>query len=111
MQGREEIANIATISAADKEIGTLIADVMDKVGKDGVITVEESRGLQFETEYVEGMQFDRGYISPYFVSNADRMMAEVDEPHILITEKKLTAINDIVPVLENLIQQGRRTSS
>ena len=81
---------------------------MDKVGKDGVITVEESRGLQFETEYVEGMQFDRGYISPYFVSNADRMMAEVDEPYILITEKKLTAINDIVPVLENLIQQGQK---
>ncbi|HEX2514495.1 MAG TPA: chaperonin GroEL, partial [Chloroflexota bacterium] len=108
VQGREEIANIATISAADKEIGTLIADVMDKVGKDGVITVEESRGLQFETEYVEGMQFDRGYISPYFVSNADRMMAEVDEPYILITEKKLTAINDIVPILENLIQQGQK---
>ncbi len=108
VQGREEIANIATISAADKEIGNLIADVMDKVGKDGVITVEESRGLQFETEYVEGMQFDRGYISPYFVSNADRMVAELDEPYILITEKKLSAIADIVPVLENLIQQGQK---
>jgi len=108
VQGREEIANVATISAADKEIGTLIADVMDKVGKDGVITVEESRGLQFEIEYVEGMQFDRGYISPYFVSNADRMVAELDEPFILITEKKLTAISDIVPVLENLISQGQK---
>ncbi|MDQ3699421.1 MAG: chaperonin GroEL, partial [Chloroflexota bacterium] len=108
VQGREEIANIATISAADKEIGNLIADVMDKVGKDGVITVEESRGLQFETEFVEGMQFDRGYISPYFVSNPDRMVAELDEPYILITEKKLSAIADIVPVLENLIQQGQK---
>jgi len=108
VQGREEIANVATISAADKEVGTLIADVMDKVGKDGVITVEESRGLQFEIEYVEGMQFDRGYISPYFVSNADRMVAELDEPFILITEKKLTAITDIVPVLENLISQGQK---
>jgi chaperonin GroEL len=108
VQGREEIANIATISAADKEIGSLIADVMDKVGKDGVITVEESKGLQFETEYVEGMQFDRGYISPYFVSNPDRMVAELDEPYLLITEKKLSAIADIVPVLENLVQQGRK---
>ncbi len=108
VQGREEIANIATISAADKEIGNLIADVMDKVGKDGVITVEESRGLQFETDFVEGMQFDRGYISPYFVTNPDRMVAELEEPYILITEKKLSAIADIVPVLENLIQQGRK---
>jgi len=108
VQGREEIANVAAISAADKEIGNLIADVMDKVGKDGVITVEESRGLQFETDFVEGMQFDRGYISPYFVSNPDRMVAELDEPFILITEKKLSAIADIVPVLENLIQQGRK---
>jgi chaperonin GroEL len=108
VQGREEIGNVATISAADKEIGDLIADVMDKVGKDGVITVEESRGLQFETEFVEGMQFDRGYISAYFVTNADRMVAEIDEPYILITEKKLSAINEIVPVLENLIQQGQK---
>src|SRR5918912_2371584 len=107
VQGRDEIANVAAISAADKEIGTLIADVMDKVGKDGVITVEESRGLQFETDFVEGRQFNRGYISPYFVTNPDRMVAELDEPYILITEKKLSAIADIVPVLENLIQQGR----
>ncbi|HET7771453.1 MAG TPA: chaperonin GroEL, partial [Chloroflexota bacterium] len=108
VQGREEIANVATISAADKEIGTLIADVMDKVGKDGVITVEESKGLQFETDFVEGMQFDRGYISPYFVSNPDQMKAELDEPLLLITEKKLSAIADIVPLLENLMQQGRK---
>jgi chaperonin GroEL len=108
VQGREEIADVAAISAADREIGTLIADVMDKVGKDGVITVEESKGLQFETDYVEGMQFDRGYISPYFVTNPDRMTAELEEPYLLITEKKLSAIADIVPVLENMIQQGRK---
>ncbi|MEY4408014.1 MAG: chaperonin GroEL [Proteobacteria bacterium] len=108
VSGRDEIANVATISAADSEIGNLIADVMDKVGKDGVITVEESKGLQYETSYVEGMQFDRGYISPYFVSNPDRMTAEIEEPHILITEKKLSAIADIVPMLEALMQQGRK---
>jgi chaperonin GroEL len=108
VQGRDEIADVATVSAADKEIGTLIADVMDKVGKDGVITVEESKGLQFEVDYVEGMQFDRGYISPYFVSNPERMVAELDEPLIMITEKKLSAIADIVPLLENLMQQGRK---
>src|SRR5437763_11096842 len=98
VETKKDIAQIATISAADETIGNLIADVMDKVGKDGVITVEESRGLQFETDFVEGMQFDRGYISPYFVSNPDRMVAEIDEPFILITEKKLSAIADIVPV-------------
>jgi len=108
VSGRDEIANVATISASDAEIGNLIADVMDKVGKDGVITVEESKGLQYETSYVEGMQFDRGYISPYFVSNSDRMTAELEEPLILITEKKLSAINDIVPLLETMVQQGRK---
>ncbi len=108
VSGRDEIANVATISAADPEIGNLIADVMDKVGKDGVITVEESKGLQYETSYVEGMQFDRGYSSPYFVSNAERMTAELEEPLILITEKKISAINDIVPLLETLVQQGRK---
>src|SRR6266566_1663611 len=84
VQGRDDIAAIATISAADPQIGNLIADVMEKVGKDGVITVEESRGLSFETEYVEGMEFDRGYISAYFVTNAERMVAEIEEPYILI---------------------------
>lgn len=108
VSGRDEIANVATISAADSEIGNLIADVMDKVGKDGVITVEESKGLQYETSYVEGMQFDRGYISPYFVSNPDRMTAEIEEPLLLITEKKLSAISDIVPMLEAMMQQGRK---
>ena len=108
VQGRDDIANIASNSAADREIGNLIADVMEKVGKDGVITVEESRGLGFETEYVEGMEFDRGYISAYFVTNAERMIAEVDDPYILITDKKISAVADILPVLEKLLQTGRK---
>src|SRR5947207_7900513 len=92
VQTKKDIAQIASISAADEQIGELIAEVMDKVGKDGVITVEESRGLRFETEFVEGMEFDRGYLSPYFISNAERMTAELDEPYILITDKKISAI-------------------
>jgi chaperonin GroEL len=104
---KEQIAQIATISAADKQIGTLIADVMEKVGKEGVITVEESKGLQFETEYVEGMQIDRGYISAYFVTNADRMEAVIEDPYILITDKKISAITDILPVLEKLVQVSK----
>ncbi|TAK24398.1 MAG: chaperonin GroEL [Chloroflexota bacterium] len=108
VNGKEDIAHVATISAADREIGELIADVMDKVGKDGVITVEESRGLKFETEFVEGMNLDRGYASPYFVSNAERMEAVVDEPSILITDKKISAISDILPVLEKLLQTGKK---
>ena len=108
VNGKEDIAHIATISAADPEIGNLLADVMDKVGKDGVITVEESKGLRFETEYVEGMNFDRGYISPYFITNSDRMEAVLDEPYILITDKKISAVADIVPVLERVLQQGKR---
>src|SRR5207253_1405696 len=91
VNGKEDIAHVASISAADREIGELIAEVMDKVGKDGVITVEESRGLRFETEFVEGMEFDRGYISAYFISNPDRMEAIVDEPSILLTDKKISA--------------------
>jgi chaperonin GroEL len=99
-----EIAQVAAISAADEEVGRLIADVMDKVGKDGVITVEESKTLKFETEYVEGMQFDRGYISPYFISDPTRMEAVLDEPYILITDKKISAIQDILPLLERIVQ-------
>ena len=99
-----KIAQVAAISAADDEIGKLIADVMDKVGKDGVITVEESKTLRFETEYVEGMQFDRGYISAYFITDSQRMVAELDEPYILITDKKISAIADILPVLERFLQ-------
>ena len=102
VKGKEEIAQVAAISAADPEIGALIAEVMEKVGKDGVITVEESKGLLFETEYTEGMQIDRGYLSPYFVTNTERMEAELDDPYILITDKKVSSIQDILPVLEKV---------
>ncbi len=105
---KEEISSVAAISAQDKEIGDLIAEVMDKVGKDGVITVEESKGLQFETEYVEGMQFDRGYISAYFVTDPEHMEAKIEEPYILIHDKKISAATDIVPILEKLVQIGKR---
>ncbi|MCC6792200.1 MAG: chaperonin GroEL, partial [Thermomicrobiales bacterium] len=104
VQSREEIAQVASISAADAEIGELIADVMEKVGKDGVITVEESKGLQFETEYTEGMQIDRGYISPYFVTNTERMETELEEAFILIHDKKISSIQDILPALEKVAQ-------
>jgi chaperonin GroEL len=105
---KEEIGYVATNSAADEEIGNLIAGVMDKVGKDGVITVEESKSMQFETEYVEGMQFDRGYLSPYFITEAEQMEAVISEPYILIHEKKISAAQDIVPLLEKLVQVGKR---
>jgi chaperonin GroEL len=108
VKGHDEIAQVAAISAADQEIGDLIADVFDKTGKDGVITVEESKTMAFETEYVEGMQFDRGYISPYFVTDTNRMEAALDEPFILITDKKISAIADMVPALEKVIQAGKR---
>src|SRR5919206_415412 len=104
VRDRADIAHVATISAADSEIGDLIAEVMEKVGKDGVITVEESKGIAFEKEYTEGMQIDRGYISAYFVTNSERMEAELEEPYILITDKKISAINDILPVLEKALQ-------
>jgi chaperonin GroEL len=105
--GREQVAQVAAISAIDQEIGKLIADVMEKVGKDGVITVEEGKGLQFETEFVEGMKFDRGYISPYFITNAEQMRAELEDPYILITDKKISAINDILPALEKIVQVSK----
>ena len=105
--GREQVAQVAAISAIDQEIGDLIADVMEKVGKDGVITVEEGKGLQFETEYVEGMKFDRGYISPYFITNAEQMRAELEDPYILITDKKISAINDVLPALEKIVQVSK----
>ncbi|NLX36215.1 MAG: chaperonin GroEL [Chloroflexi bacterium] len=105
---REDIANVAAISAADKEIGNLIAEVMDKVGKDGVITVEESKGLEFEIEYVEGMQFDRGYISPYFITNADTGEASLEDPYVLVYDKKISSAADLVPLLEKMVQSGRR---
>jgi len=102
--GKEQVAQVAAISAIDQEIGDLIADVMEKVGKDGVITVEEGKGLKFETEYVEGMKFDRGYISPYFITNAEQMRAELEDPCILITDKKISAINEILAPLEKIVQ-------
>jgi chaperonin GroEL len=105
---REDIAAVATTSAQDASIGELIADVMDKVGKDGVITVEESKGLEFEQEYVEGMQFDRGYISPYFVTDTEHMESVIPEPYILIYDKKISAAQDMVPILEKLVQTGKR---
>ena len=104
----DEIASVASISAQDPEIGKLIATVMDKVGKDGVITVEESKLLEFETEYVEGMQFDRGYISPYFVTDAEHMEAVIEDAYILIHDKKISSAQDIMPVLEKLVQIGRK---
>ncbi|HEV2129417.1 MAG TPA: chaperonin GroEL, partial [Thermomicrobiales bacterium] len=107
VKDKEEISQVAAISAADKEIGDLIAEVMDKVGKDGVITVEESRGLAFETEYTEGMQIDRGYISPYFVTNTERMEASFEDPFILITDKKISSIQDILPTVEMVARQGK----
>lgn len=105
---KEEIASVATNSAADVEIGNLIADVMDKVGKDGVITVEESKSMQFEQEFVEGMQFDRGYISAYFITDTEHMESVIADAYILINEKKISAAQDIVPILEKLVQLGKR---
>lgn len=104
VKGKEQIAQVGTITAKDKQIGDLIAEVMEKVGKDGVITVEESKGISYETEYVEGMQFDRGYISPYFITNAEKMEAEIEDPYILITDKKISAVADLLPALEKLLQ-------
>jgi len=104
VKGKEQIAQVGTITAKDSEIGNLIAEVMEKVGKDGVITVEESKGIKYETEYVEGMQFDRGYISPYLITNAEKMEAEIEDPYILITDKKISAMADLLPALEKILQ-------
>ncbi len=105
---KEDMANVASISAQDRTIGELIAEVFHKVGNDGVITVEESRGLQFETEYVEGMQFDRGYLSPYFITDPETMTATINDAYLLIYDKKISAAQDIVPILEKLVQRGKR---
>jgi chaperonin GroEL len=104
---KEQIAQVGTITAVDKEIGNLIADVMERVGKDGVITVEESKGIKYEIEYVEGMQIDRGYISPYFVTNAERMESVIDDPYILITTKKLSSMSELLPALEKILQVSK----
>ena len=108
IKGRDDIAHVASISAnGDKEVGNLIADAMEKVGKDGVITVEEAKGIETTMELVEGMQFDKGYISPYFVTNPDRMEAIFEEPYILIYDKKISSMKDILPVLEKTAQTGK----
>ena len=106
-KGKQEIAQVATISAnGDKKVGEIIAEAMDKVGKDGVITVEEAKGIETTLDVVEGMQFDQGYLSPYFVTNADRMEVDLENPYILIHEKKISSMKDLLPVLEKVVQKG-----
>ena len=107
VQAKHEIASVASISADDPEVGQMIADVMEKVGKDGVITVEEGKGIRMETEFTDGMQIDRGFVSPYFVSSPERMEAAIDDPYILITDKKISAIQDIVPLMEKILQLSK----
>src|SRR5207237_4641567 len=108
VQGRDDIAHIATISAADAEVGNILADIFEKVGKDGVITVEDGKGISFEVEFTEGMKFDRGYISPYFVTSTERMESVLEEPYILVTDKKIISIQDLLPVLEKVLQSGKK---
>src|SRR5690606_12981202 len=104
VEDKSTIASVASIAANEREIGELIADVMEQVGKDGVITIEDGRGLDYETEVVDGLQIDHGYISPYFVTNNDRMEAVLDDPYILITDQKIERIQDLVPLLEKVLQ-------
>ena len=108
IEGKEDIARVAAISAADENVGKLIADAMEKVGNEGVITVEESKSMETELDVVEGMQFDRGYVSAYMVTDTEKMEAELDNPYILITDKKITNIQDILPLLEQIVQNGRK---
>ncbi|MBO9326841.1 MAG: chaperonin GroEL [Roseiflexus sp.] len=108
LKSRDEIRQVATISAQDTEIGELLATIMDKIGHDGVVTIEEGKGTTLEYELVEGMQFDRGYISPYFVTDSSRMEAVIDEPYILITDKKISAVNDLLPILEAVLATGKK---
>jgi chaperonin GroEL len=108
VKGRRDIEQIATVSANDAEIGRLLANAMDRVGTDGVVTVEEGEGLRLEGEYTEGMQFDRGYISPYFVTDQQRMEAAIDEPFLLITDRKISAVADLLPMLERVLQTGKK---
>jgi chaperonin GroEL len=107
IESKESIAQVAAISAADEEVGQLIAEAMERVGNDGVITIEESKGFSTELEVVEGMQFDRGYASPYMVTDSDKMEAVLENPYVLITDKKITNIQEILPVLEQVVQQGK----
>ena len=107
VEGRQDIAHVASVAANDPEIGEIIADAMEKVGKDGVITIEEGKGIETTVEVVEGMQFDRGYISPYFITDPDKMEAVLEEPFILLTDKKISAARDIVPIMEKVIRHGK----
>lgn len=107
VEGKEQIAQVATLSAHDDEMGNLIANVMEKTGKDGVITVDEGKGLEYETDYVEGMQIDRGYISPYFVTNADKMEAILEDAYVLVTDKKISAVSDLLPLLEKVLKGNK----
>ena len=107
VKGKTQIAQVGTITSVDPKIGNMIADVMEKVGKDGVITVEESKGTEYEIDYVEGMQFDRGYVSAYFITNAERMEAVIEEPYILITDRKISSIADLLPALEKILQTSK----
>jgi chaperonin GroEL len=107
LEGKEHIAHVASIAGNDTEIGRIIAEAMDKVGKDGVITIEESKGIETTVEVVEGMQFDRGYISPYMVTDADKMEAVLEDPYLLLTEKKISAVKDIVPIMEKVMRFGK----
>src|SRR2546428_13178533 len=106
VEGRDEIAHVATISAGDRAIGETIAEAFEKVGKDGVITVEESQTFGIELEFVEGMQFDKGYISPYFITDPDRMETVFEDPYIMLVGKKISSVQDLLPVLEKLVQAG-----
>jgi len=107
IESKESIAQVASISAEDEEVGNLIAEAMERVGNDGVITIEESRGFSTELQVVEGMQFDRGYASPYMVTDQDTMEAELEDPYILITDKKISNIQEVLPVLEQVVQNGK----
>ena len=107
VEGKEQIAQVATLSAHDDEMGNLIANVMEKTGKDGVIAVDEGKGLEYETDYVEGMQIDRGYISPYFVTNADKMEAILEDAYVLVTDKKISAVSDLLPLLEKVLKGNK----
>src|SRR5690606_14905716 len=107
VESKESIAQVAAISANDDEVGELIAEAMERVGKDGVITIEESKGFSTELDVVEGMQFDRGYASPYMVTDQDKMEAVLEDPYILITDKKISNIQEVLPVLEQVVQEGK----
>jgi chaperonin GroEL len=108
ISGKEEIARVATISARDRAVGDVIADAIEKVGKDGVVNVEESNTFGLDLEFTEGMQFDKGYLSPYMITDSERMEAVLEDPYILIANQKIGAVQDLLPVLEKVIQQGKQ---